>query len=73
MRRWYEQAGTPALKVTPSYDEAKQTLTLTVAQSLRATPGQPHKDSTLVPLAIALLGPDGKHLPLRLKVQLMTL
>lgn len=67
MHKWYEQAGTPALKVTPTYDEAKQTLTLAVTQTVPPTPGQPHKQAVLVPLSIALLGPDGKALPLRLE------
>ncbi len=69
-RRWYEQAGTPALMVSPSYDEAGQTFTLDVKQSSPATPGQASKQPVLIPLAVALLGPDGKELPLRLKVGL---
>jgi aminopeptidase N len=67
MSRWYEQAGTPALTVSPSYNESAQTFTLDVKQSLPPTPGQPSKQPVLIPLAVALLGPDGKELPLRLQ------
>lgn len=66
--RWYEQAGTPTLTVEPSYDESAQTFTLDVKQALPATPGQPSKQPVLIPLAVALLGPDSKELPLRLQV-----
>jgi aminopeptidase N len=66
--RWYEQAGTPTLTVDPSYDEAKQTFTLDVKQALPPTPGQSSKQPVLIPLAVALLGPDGKELQLRLQV-----
>lgn len=66
--RWYEQAGTPTLTVEPKYDEAAQTLTLDVKQALPPTPGQQTKQPVLIPLAVALLGPDGKELPLRLQV-----
>ena len=41
--RWYAQAGTPELKVTRSYDPARQALTLEISQSTPATPGQPEK------------------------------
>ena len=51
-----------------SYDEAKQTFTLDVKQALPPTPGQPSKHPVLIPLAVALLGPDGKELHLRLQV-----
>lgn len=67
--RWYEQAGTPVLTVSPSYDEGAQTLTLAVKQALPPTPGQPTKEPVLIPLTMALLGPDGEELPLRLQVR----
>mmetsp|Transcript_7416 Transcript_7416/g.21902 ORF Transcript_7416/g.21902 Transcript_7416/m.21902 type:complete len:899 (-) Transcript_7416:562-3258(-) len=67
MSKWYEQAGTPVLTVSPSYDEGAQTLTLAVKQALPPTPGQPTKEPVLIPLTMALLGPDGEELPLRLQ------
>ncbi|MGQ3672865.1 aminopeptidase N [Xanthobacter sp. TB0136] len=63
---WYEQAGTPLLKIQGAYDEAAGTYRLDVSQSIPATPGQTVKQPMVIPLAIGLLGPDGKDLPLTL-------
>ncbi|MEQ1493119.1 MAG: aminopeptidase N, partial [Terricaulis sp.] len=57
--RWYEQAGTPALKVRGDYDKAARTYELHVSQRLSATPGQPHKLPALIPLQIGFISPDG--------------
>tara|TARA_R110001599_G_scaffold353883_1_gene602244 strand:- start:31604 stop:34270 length:2667 start_codon:yes stop_codon:yes gene_type:complete len=65
-RRWYSQAGTPLLTVHDEYDPASERYTLHVAQSCPATPGQPEKDSMVIPLAMGLLGGAG-NLPLRLE------
>jgi len=51
-RRWYEQAGTPKVSAKLSHDGATATLTLT--QSMAATPGQPVKPAMPIPLDIAL-------------------
>ena len=64
--RWYDQAGTPLLTVTDSYDEKARSYTLTVTQSCPPTPGQPEKEPFHLPLALGLLGPDGREFPLRL-------
>ncbi|CAL9397712.1 aminopeptidase N [Streptomyces sp. enrichment culture] len=64
--RWYEQAGTPVLDVTAHHDAEARTCTLTVRQSCPPTPRQPYKQPLHIPLTLALLGPDGRHLPLRL-------
>ena len=63
---WYEQAGTPTLKVTSAYDEDEKAYTLSVEQSLPPTPGQEKKKPMHIPLALGLLGEDGRELPLRL-------
>ena len=65
-RRWYGQAGTPRLTVRGRHDPAAGTYTLTVAQSTPPTPGQPDKAPLHIPLAVGLLDPAGKALPLRL-------
>jgi len=65
--RWYSQAGTPVLDCTGTYDAAKKTYTLEVAQSCPPTPGQPAKLPFVVPFAVGLVGPDGGDLPLRLE------
>src|SRR5690606_35243247 len=59
-------AGTPVLDVTAHHDAEARTCTLTVRQSCPPTPRQPDKQPLHIPLTLALLGPDGRHLPLRL-------
>ena len=66
--RRYAQAGTPQVKLEPSYDAAARTLTLTASQKTPPTPGQESKAPVLIPLRIALLAADGRALPLHLKV-----
>ncbi|MGD9979842.1 MAG: aminopeptidase N [Hyphomonadaceae bacterium] len=57
--RWYEQAGTPALKARGAYDAAAHTYQLQLSQRLSATPGQPHKLPAPIPLQIGFISPDG--------------
>jgi aminopeptidase N len=64
--RWYDQAGTPVLSASDSYDEKARSYTLTVTQSCPATPGQPDKEPFHLPLLMGLLGSDGREFPLRL-------
>jgi aminopeptidase N len=65
-RRWYVQAGTPVASVRGHFDATARRYTLDVAQRCPPTPGQPHKEPFHIPLAVGLLGPDGRDLPLRL-------
>ena len=65
-KRWYSQAGTPAVKVRGHYDAATRSYTLEVEQSCSPTPGQPTKEPFYIPLAIGLLSRNGHELPLRL-------
>jgi aminopeptidase N len=58
-RLWYEQAGTPRLRVTEDWDG--ETLRLTFAQEVPPTPGQPHKAPMLIPVAMGLIGADGSE------------
>lgn len=64
-RTWYSQAGTPQLAVRDEYDADAQRYTLHVSQSCPATPGQEHKESFVIPVAMGLLG-DAGNLPLHL-------
>jgi aminopeptidase N len=64
--RWYSQAGTPEIKVTPHYDSAARSFRLDIAQSVPPTPGQPNKEPMIVPLALGLVGRNGDDLPLLL-------
>jgi aminopeptidase N len=47
-----------------AWDQESKTYRLDVAQSVPATPGQPVKQPMLFPLALGLVGPDGRDLPL---------
>ncbi|GAA5785999.1 aminopeptidase N [Chitiniphilus shinanonensis] len=64
---WYSQAGTPQLEVEGVHDAADRTYTLTVRQRCPATPGQPVKRPFHIPLALGLLDPQGRPLPLTLR------
>ena len=64
--RWYSQAGTPEITVTPHYDSNSRNLRLDIAQSVPPTPGQPNKQPMTVPFALGLVGRNGDDLPLLL-------
>ena len=64
--RWYSQAGTPQVTVTGRFDPAAKTYTLDCRQSVPPTPGQPEKAPMVIPLALGLVGKDGRDLPLSL-------
>jgi aminopeptidase N len=64
--RWYSQAGTPEVVANGHWDAAKQTYRLDVAQAVPATPGQPVKAPMVIPLAVGLVGADGRDLALAL-------
>jgi aminopeptidase N len=64
--RWYRQAGTPEVAVTARHDPAAQTCTLEIRQETPPTPGQPVKEPTTIPLAVALLDSNGREMPLAL-------
>jgi aminopeptidase N len=65
--RWYAQAGTPRIKAQGVYDAAAQTYTLHFTQSCPPTPGQPSKESVVIPMALGLVNPHtGQDMPLQL-------
>jgi aminopeptidase N len=61
--RWYSQAGTPEVVVTPHYDARAKAYRLDVAQTVPPTPGQPRKEPMVIPLAVGLVGKNGLDLP----------
>lgn len=61
---WYQQAGTPEVTVSSSYQAAEKTLALTFVQQCPATPGQAVKKPLPIPCRIALFGAAGQPLPL---------
>jgi aminopeptidase N len=62
--RWYSQAGTPELVVQGNHDAGARTYTLEITQMIPPTPGQPVKEPMVIPLALGLIGPDGRDRPL---------
>jgi len=66
-RRWYSQAGTPALTVQQHYDPSAQTLTLTLSQNCPPTPGQAVKEPLHIPVTVGLLNKDGSIAPCKLQ------
>jgi aminopeptidase N len=60
--RWYEQAGTPQVKLEAAYDAAAHALDVSLEQATAPTPGQPEKLPVPIPVAIGLLDEDGRPL-----------
>jgi aminopeptidase N len=61
-RHWYEMVGASNVTVTGTFDRSQHSYTLTVRQCLSKPESQPLQ----MPLCVALLGPEGRQLPLRL-------
>ena len=62
--RWYSQAGTPVVRAETRYDALEKTYTLTFFQSCPPTPGQTDKFPFHIPIAVGLLGADGRDMAL---------
>ncbi len=67
--RWYSQAGTPVVRADTHYDEVAKTFDITLRQSCPATPGQVEKLPFHIPVALGLLGADGKDIPINAGAQ----
>ena len=65
-KRWYSQAGTPQLSISQDYDAVNKRYRLSVKQACPPTPGQKEKLPFHIPLAIGLVDPAGKDMPLKL-------
>ncbi len=63
-RLWYSQAGTPTVTAKGEYDPEAARYVLTLSQTTAPTPGQPEKAPLHIPVGLALIGADGKPLPL---------
>jgi len=61
--RWYDQAGTPRVSVSRTYDADRRELRLAVRQETAPTPGQPEKQPQVIPIAAALVGANGVSTP----------
>ncbi|MGV6871224.1 aminopeptidase N [Pseudochelatococcus sp. B33] len=62
--QWYEQAGTPRVSARGAYDADARTYRLTLAQTTAPTPGQPEKSPMVIPVALGLIGDDGREIAL---------
>ncbi len=58
--RWWDQSGTPRIAVARHWDGDR--LKLTLRQRTPPTPGQPTKRPFRIPLAVGVLGRDGKQI-----------
>ena len=59
--RWYEQAGTPDVKIDTVYSATAQTFDITFTQNTKPTSGQPNKQDLMIPIKLGLLDPNGKN------------
>jgi aminopeptidase N len=66
-RLWYEQAGTPDLRVSRSFESATGVYSLTFTQNIPDTPGQTDKKPMHIPVLMALLDKEGREIPLQLE------
>ncbi|MFL6662275.1 MAG: DUF3458 domain-containing protein, partial [Rhizobacter sp.] len=66
-KRWYSQAGTPKVTARGRYDAPTRTYTLLLEQACAPSPGQPEKQPYVIPMAMGLIGRDGRILPLQLE------
>jgi len=62
---WYNQAGTPTLRVEAEYDAQQKEYRLHINQSIPPTPGQESKEPMLMPLAVGLLDSLGREMDLQ--------
>ncbi|WP_284360100.1 aminopeptidase N [Candidatus Phycosocius spiralis] len=66
IERWYDQAGTPLLTVSSSFDEGTQRLRLFFRQATPDTPGQTTKSWVPIPIKLAFFDHNGAMLRLTL-------
>lgn len=66
-KRWYSQAGTPRVTVRSQWFAKEGRLQLSVSQTTPPTPGQSVKQPFLIPFPVALIGSDGKEVPVTLE------
>ena len=61
-KRWYSQAGTPRVSARAEADPESGGYQLVLSQSCPPTPGQVDKQPCVIPIALGVLGPDGREL-----------
>lgn len=65
-RLWYSQSGTPEVSYSVDYDADSKTCRLTLEQVTQPTADQEDKKALHMPIAVGLIGQDGKDMPLTL-------
>src|SRR5256714_1595447 len=66
-KRWYSQAGTPKVTARGRYDAHTRTYTLSLEQTCAPSPGQQDKQPHVIPMAMGLIGRDGRALSLQIE------
>jgi aminopeptidase N len=66
-KRWYAQAGTPRVTARGRYDAPSRTYTLGLEQAPSPVHGAALHEPFVIPLALGLVGHDGRALPVRLE------
>ncbi|TXI97774.1 MAG: aminopeptidase N, partial [Aquabacterium sp.] len=66
-KRWYSQAGTPRVQAHGVYDAENRIYALTLSQTCAPTAGQPEKAPAVIPVAMGLVGVDGRQINLHLE------
>ncbi|MCM2343516.1 MAG: aminopeptidase N [Alphaproteobacteria bacterium] len=61
---WYSQAGTPVVEAQWSHNTQTNQLTLTLKQTIAATPDQSHKLPMVIPVRTGIVGPHGQDIAL---------
>ena len=59
-KRWYHQAGTPELSIDRQWNPESGQLTVDLHQATPPTPGQADKQPLVLPVAMALVGEQGR-------------
>ncbi len=65
---WYSQAGTPTVTAQTQYDADAKTFTVTLTQSVPATPAKTGTQAMHIPVRLGLVGPDGKDIPMKVEI-----
>jgi aminopeptidase N len=61
-RRWYAQAGTPRVRAEGGWDAGSKRYEIVLSQWCPPSPGQPEKAPFHIPVAVGLIGSDGREL-----------
>jgi aminopeptidase N len=60
-KRWYSQAGTPALSVSTDFNAQERSCTLRVRQSCAPSPGQDEKLPFVIPIQMGMVSMSGRE------------